>query len=221
MAEDTPIHPIKQLIPPSPFLLCVSGGSDSIACSHFLKNKLKLTFSLFHFNNKFIPEDDRTEENTRRFAESYGIPIFVETCQEQYEGGSKEDWCRKQRYTALQRAARKTKINHALVCHNLDDCVHSYLLNCLNGTPEYLPIPLKTQFEHVLVTRPFLLIEKDRLIRYCYKETLLQFVTPDPLNNDLDLRRNWVRETLLPVIEQRYVGLGKIVKKRILNKLGR
>ena len=40
-----------------------------------------------------------------------------------------------------------------------------------------------------------------------------------PLNQDMSLQRNWVRGCLRPLIETRYVGLSKVVKKKILNKL--
>ena len=106
-----------------------------------------------------------------------------------------------------------------VVCHHLDDCVESYLMNCFNGVPEYVPIPFRTSWGDVEVVRPFLLTGKEDFRGYVERHGLMRYVTEDELNGDLSLRRNWVRNCLRPMVETRYVGLSKVVKKKIENKL--
>lgn len=65
----------------SSLLLCVSGGSDSVAMLHILA-KLReerlpdLKLSVLHFNHKLRPESDQELAFVRALAEKYEMPFF-------------------------------------------------------------------------------------------------------------------------------------------------
>lgn len=208
----------KQLLPFKRFGVALSGGIDSIAVAHFLKKGNK-DFTAVHVNAKYILQDDEAAEKVRMFCKDYGIELVLKEVEGKYEGGSVEAWCREKRYEVLKGVCRQEDLEQLVVCHHLDDCVESYLMNCFNGVPEYVPIPFRTSWGDVEVVRPFLLTGKEDFRGYVERHGLMRYVTEDELNQDMSLQRNWVRGCLRPLIETRYVGLSKVVKKKILNKL--
>ena len=56
----------KKYFPKKQFILALSGGADSIAVSHFLKQK-GFDFIAVHVNNKFIPQDDEIADKVETF----------------------------------------------------------------------------------------------------------------------------------------------------------
>jgi len=108
-----------------------------------------------------------------------------------------------------------------VVCHHLQDCVESYLMNCFNGREEFVPIPVRTNRSKYTVVRPFILTTKESILKFLQSEYILDtgIVVQDPSNEDTSIRRNWVRHVVLPVIKQRYVGIDTIVRKKVESKI--
>ena len=206
------IKVISRLLPQDYFCLALSGGIDSIAIAHFLKRGKK-KFTAVHVNAKYIDQDDIAEEKVREFCDVYDIPLVVKVVTDTYKKGSVEAWCRDMRYRMFQNVCTAMEIQNVVVCHHLDDCVESYLMNCFNGTSEYLPIPYKTNYNNMCIVRPFLRTTKDDINQYVIKKNLSTYVTEDELNADINLNRNWIRQCLRPIIELKYPGISKIVSK--------
>lgn len=108
-----------------------------------------------------------------------------------------------------------------IVCHHLQDCVESYLMNCFNGKEEFTPIPARTNRSKYTVVRPFMLTTKESILKFLQSEDILDtgFVVQDPSNEDNNIRRNWVRHVAIPVIKERYVGIDTIVRKKVESKI--
>jgi tRNA(Ile)-lysidine synthase len=208
----------KKYFPNQKFILALSGGTDSIAIAHFLKQK-GFIFIAIHVNNKFIPQDDEVSQKVKSFCVDHKIVCEVLTTKEKYEKGSKEDFCRKIRYDLLRRFAKKYNYNYICTAHHLDDCVESYFLNFLKGTPEYIPIQFYCKYPEVTIFRPFLLNKKIDFIQYLEANHLSQYATEDELNSDLTLMRNWSRNVVLPTISKKYKGLHKVVFKKMKKHL--
>lgn len=196
----------------SRFALALSGGSDSLAAAAFLKRGKK-DFIAIHVNAKYIPQDDECEKRVRAFCEELSIPLIVKTCNKKYTKGSVEAFCRINRYDLMEEVCIENDIKHLIVCHHLDDCVESYLMNSFNGVGEYCPIPYKTVYKYMTVWRPFLQTTKKDFSNYLKRQNLSHYVTEDELNSNLSLRRNWIRHELRPMIETKYPGLKKVVAK--------
>lgn len=193
----------------------VSGGVDSIAACHYMMTR-NFKIKLFHFNHKCSPTNEDMEKKVRDFAHHFDLPIKVMKREEDYNSSSKEAALRNCRIKAMK------SLNSSIVCaHHLDDCVESYLMNCLKGTPEYIPIPYKTKFKNTynFIYRPFLLTEKDSFIDYIEEHKLKRFISEDLTNKDSNYcMRNWMRNNIIPSINSRYKGLKKVVRKKILDK---
>lgn len=208
----------KKYFPNYKFILALSGGVDSIAACKFLTEK-RFPFVVVHVNNKFIPQDDEIATKVENFCKSISVPYSILTTKEKYEKGSKEDFCRNVRYSMLRKFASNNNYNYICTAHHLDDCVESYFLNFLKGHPEYTPIQYFCKYPEVAIFRPFLLNKKSDFAEYAEKHNLAPYILEDELNSDLTLMRNWSRKVVLPMIEQKYKGLHKVVFKKMKKHL--
>lgn len=191
-----------------------SSGKDSVAILHFLKTRYpKLEITALHFNHKLREQNEIMESAAEKFCRDFNIPLLVKA---RKEGGNperlSEHELRECRYKAF------SGLKSVLTGHHLDDAVESYLMNCFNGVPEYLPIPEETNFKdyNFTVYRPFLISTTDDILRYIEKYCLEKYIVEDATNAEQKYRRNWVRHSIVPEIKK-YYNLRKIVKKRYLD----
>lgn len=198
---------IKLIQKNQPLGICFSGGADSLAAAHIFR---KFRPTLYHFNHSLITEDDAIERSARSAAYQLGLPFVSIKGTRKYKSGSVEAWCREQRYDWF-----RTLGGTLITGHNLSEATESYVMNCLRGCPEHLPIPVKNQFDDTFVVRPLILASKKEILDYLKKHGLYDKIVGDPLNLDLTKRRNWVRLSLLPEINK-VTNLEKVVKKRYL-----
>lgn len=204
-----------KLIPQNSFF-AVSGGVDSVACSHFLATRKRLK-GIVHANNRFTPDDDKMELAAANLARSLNLPFYCERNYLKYESGSVEDWCRKLRISFFERFGAQFPFRPTILTGaNLGDFTESYLINCFRGNCDFVPMPLITEYINFELTRPFYLTPKQDMVEYCQKNDLMQFVVDDPLNKDTAKMRNWIRLDLLPQINKR-VNLETVVKKKMQN----
>jgi tRNA(Ile)-lysidine synthase len=204
----------KSYFPNTKFIFALSGGIDSIAAAHFLKQK-GFDFVAVHINNKFIKQDDQIAEDVQRFCYKKEIPLYIIETDEKYIKGSKEDFCRNVRYKALREYAKSQGIDFICTAHHLDDCVESYFLNFLKGCPEFVPIQFYCKYPEVTIFRPFLLNKKIDFAKHVTDSKLVEYVREDELNSDMTLMRNWTRKVVLPMIDKKYKGLHKVVFKKM------
>lgn len=193
--------------------IACSGGIDSIAISHFLRGK-KHDLTLFHFNHHLRKENDEMQKSVERFANDFNLKIIV--CHS--DGNYDKSLGKEAAYRQKRLAAMKHHLHGQVVlAHHLDDCVESYLMNCFNGVGNYLPIPIKTKLnDNLTIVRPFLATLKSSFYKYCERNDLLKYVVEDKTNEDNCYRRNWIRNKVIPLVEEQYPGLSKVVKKRVL-----
>lgn len=195
-----------------PLGICFSGGADSLAAAHLFR-RFKPT--LYHFNHSLIPEDDDIETKAKSAANKLNLPFVSKKGTVKYKSGSVEAWCREQRYNWF-----RTLGGTLITGHNLSEAVEGYMINCLRGCPEHLPIPTVNQFDNTLVIRPLILTPKVEILDYLHKHNLSNEIVDDPLNLDLTKRRNWIRASLIPEIKK-VTNLEKVVKKRYLKQFSK
>lgn len=205
-------------------VLC-SSGVDSIAAAHFYHKKCQpknSLLSLLHFNHQLRPQNDLMAESYTRFVEdtSHDIcgypPINIADLGRNITDRT-EDGLRKARLKAMEKHYTKTIF---ITAHHLDDCVTSYLLNVLRGKEGYLPIPFITEIGSNILVHPFLFTEKADFIQYAERNDLMKFVVNDETNDEIrGSRRNFIRKDIVPLLEREKMGLRKIVKKKIEQRL--
>jgi tRNA(Ile)-lysidine synthetase-like protein len=200
---------------PNKFTVCVSGGVDSIAAADFLSRKRKRDITLFYFNHgtEFA---DAMEKKVVAFAEFIRKPLVIGRTDKKLKT---EDDFRQARLDYIYSSGWKSVVT----AHHLDDAVESYLMNMFRGHYNW-KVPIKPISKHTLhngesldILHPFLLNPKKELINYARYNQLGHFIFEDPSNKISFCRRNFIRNELLPLLNQKHIVLNKIVKKQYLD----
>jgi tRNA(Ile)-lysidine synthetase-like protein len=196
--------------PKTSILVGLSGGADSIALLHFIKQMtLKKHFDLYacHVHHGLRTAADSDAAFAKKTAALIGVPFLLKKVSvkalKKKESLSMEHAARKARYKALEETARKFKCKKIALGHHLDDNVETILLNILRGTKAkgLLGIPIKRPLNKFEIIRPFLCITKREILDYI-KINNLAFIE-DETNFDDVYTRNWVRKHLLPLLESK------------------
>jgi tRNA(Ile)-lysidine synthase len=207
------IRVIPQYVPREPFTVCVSSGVDSIAAAHWLKHNYRKKFSLIHFNHKVQDLNDVMEDKVTEFTREFDIHDYVVvTRKDVYYTDLSENGLRQFRLDNMQDLGGKF-----VTAHHLNDCIENYLDNCFKGCPEYKPIQEFTQFNGFSIYHPFIKTTKQDFIDYAEENDLMKYVVTDPTNTDTKFKRNWIRNVIIPEINQRDLGLEKVVLKKFYN----
>ena len=207
--------------------VALSGGVDSLAVAHFIKTKCpKIDVSCFHFDHCLRPQNLQMEISCRRFCQEFVIPLKVKSRKDDNfkwddnvfpaDGEFSEADMRACRYKAME------GLGYVVTAHHLGDAVESYLMNCFNGIPEYLPVPLVTiwsEINDLNIIRPFILNSKEEFRAYAKENDLERFVVEDETNKDVSYRRNWVRNDIIPQINKNGYNLETIVRKKYITAI--
>lgn len=191
--------------------VALSAGSDSVAVAHFLKTRYpKIDLKCFHFNHNLRPQNKLMEEKAEEFCDDFGILCVA--AMRLYSEDTSEATLREERYRNM------AGMGTVITGHHLDDAVESYLYNCFNGVPEYLPIPLETDYKDIglKVIRPFIISNKKEILDYIKENSLEKYVVEDETNSDEKYRRNWLRYSIVPQINDKGYNLQTIVRKRYI-----
>jgi tRNA(Ile)-lysidine synthase len=196
-------------------LVAVSGGLDSMTLLQMLRtlttrHKWKLTVA--HFNHQLRgPSSEADEQLVRKTAAALKFPFiagradvrkFAETSKLSIEMAA-----RKLRHEFYARTARERKISTVALAHHADDQVELFFLRFLRGAGGEGLAGMKWRSaspvdRKIALVRPLLDVTKLEF-RVFAKEDKIQF-REDATNAGLDLRRNRVRNELLPLLRRHY-----------------
>lgn len=193
-------------------LVGLSGGADSVCLLHFLQYLAKekhFALAAVHVNHGLrAKEADKDEEFCRNLCERLEIDFFVKKIKAQATAEkydlSPEHGARKARYQAYEQVAKKWGATKLALGHHLDDQAETILLNLLRGTKVQglTGIPLRRPLcKGVEVVRPLLCVTRAQVEQYL-RQNKLTHVT-DRTNFEDVYRRNWVRHTLIPLMEEK------------------
>ena len=191
-------------------LVGLSGGADSVCLLHFLQYLAKekqFALAAVHVNHGLRgKEADADEQFCKQLCEKLDIELFIKQVDARWVAQkydlSPEHGARKARYAAYQQVARKWSATKLALGHHLDDLAETFLLNLLRGTQVsgLAGIPVRRPLcKGVEIVRPLLCITRAQVETYL-TQNKLPHVT-DQTNFDDLYRRNWVRNTLLPLLE--------------------
>jgi tRNA(Ile)-lysidine synthase len=204
-------------------LVAVSGGVDSMVLLHvldLLAKKMRWKILVAHFNHQLRGRSsDADEKLVRKIAAQMKLPFVAERADvKQFAQKSKlsiEMAARKLRHDFFARAAREGKISTVALAHHADDQVELFFLRLLRGVGgeglagmKWLsPSPADKK---ITLVRPLLDLSKAELHEFA-RENKIQF-REDATNLSLDMKRNRIRNELLPLLRKNYQpGLTKII----------
>ena len=191
-------------------LVGLSGGADSVCLLHFLQYLAKekhFALAAVHVNHGLRGRAATADEKfCKTLCKKLDIPLFVKKVNAkavaQKYSLSPEHGARKARYKAYEQVAKTWGATKLALGHHQDDQAETFLLNLLRGTkPQGLAgIPLRRPLRPgVEIVRPLLCVSRAQVEEYLAQNKLTHVT--DQTNFDDKYRRNWVRSTLLPLLE--------------------
>ena len=194
-------------------LVACSGGGDSVCLAHaavMVVRQEGWQVVLGHVRHGLRVDDGDDAALIMQLAHALDVPVLVKT----YPFGAlaaNETALRQARYEALAEMAAGFHATAVLTGHTRDDQAETVLLRLLRGAgvdglaaiaptapfPISLPTPQRL---HVL--RPLLGVRRAETRAYCVARDLVY--RDDPTNDDAKYRRNWVRHTVLPMLNEQY-----------------
>jgi len=197
-----------ELAPPgSRVLAAVSGGSDSVALFHVLRQlagECGFVFAgVVHLNHGLRGEESDADESfCRALAAEYGQPIEVgrrDVAQlARDERVSIEVAARRARYDFFADAVGRLNADRIATGHTRDDQAETFLLRVLRGAGATGLAGIRPRRGPVI--RPLLDVRRDELLAWL--ASLGQPFRTDASNRDLRIPRNWVRHRLVPLLAE-------------------
>jgi tRNA(Ile)-lysidine synthase len=200
-----------EVSPSERVLFAISGGPDSVALAHLLKN-LSWTIVLGHVDHQLRPGSGRDARFVDDLAKRWSLPCRVERVTVPPHAASRrqgiEEAARDLRYKALIKMARRAGCRVIVTAHTADDQAETVLMNFLRGAGPAgmagIP-PVRQLTPGVRVVRPLLDATRRDVLAYLKQHRLAS--RQDPSNRSPRFTRNRIRRQLLPLLEKEYPGL--------------
>lgn len=183
--------------------VAVSGGADSMALLHYLKNAAS-GFSVVAANVEHGIRGESSVGDSRfvkEYCEKSGIKLYAfsgdSPALAEKEGISVEQAARKLRYGFFEKLLESGACDKIATAHHAGDNFETVLLNLFRGSSLKGVAGIKPIKGSVI--RPLLGVSKAEILTYC-KENGVPFVT-DESNFDTEITRNFVRIKLVPEIK--------------------
>lgn len=178
------------------YVIAISGGVDSAVLAHIFY-ELKL-----NFRTVFINHNQKGSEELKQSAQALSdiLKLNHKCIETDIEIDSSETLMREARYEALNNDIDEKEI--LVTAHHRDDKIETFFINLLRGTrlKGLTSIALKSNN----IIRPMINISKSQIMKYA-KENDIYFRN-DVSNFDNIILRNWIRNELIPEVENRFPG---------------
>jgi tRNA(Ile)-lysidine synthase len=198
--------------PGAKLLVAFSGGPDSTALLAFascLASELEIDLQACHVNHKLRgAESDADEEFCRNLCQEWKIPFHVESFE--FDGDPatiSENDLRNRRYEGISKVANEIGSTLCLTGHTMDDQVETMLFRLFRGTGPSGLLGIKhvrKTPEGVLIVRPLLSMRRRDCVNYLQRLGLE--ARRDSSNDDTSYSRNYIRNKVMPLIEDRFAG---------------
>jgi tRNA(Ile)-lysidine synthase len=199
---------VHRMLPPrGRVLVALSGGPDSVALLHLLRELEGagelVVAGVAHVNHRLRGESaDADERSCRQLAADLGLSADVGSADvralAKAEHRSLEDAARKARYAFLDAAADRAGADAIAVGHSLDDQAETFLLRLIRGAGPRGLGSIRPKVGRVI--RPLIEISREDLRAYVAERRLV--FREDETNADVAIPRNRVRHQLLPQLRQ-------------------
>lgn len=208
--EET-LQKYKMLSPGEPLLVACSGGADSVALVHFLKElapRLRIRLSLLHFDHALREESVKDLEWVRRLARRFGLPFYHGRARralyQKKRNFSPEESARQLRYEFFHRVAKKAKIRKIALAHHKDDQAETVLMRLIQGTGlrGLQGIRPVIRVKGMTLIRPLIELSRREILEFLRKHSISY--REDRTNRSKRFLRNRIRNRLLPLLEKEF-----------------
>jgi tRNA(Ile)-lysidine synthase len=201
---------------PAPrFWVAYSGGLDSHVLLHLcarLRGSAGLDFRAVHVHHGLQTQADAWSEHCAKVCEQLGLPhLGLKIDARAKPGESPEEAARRARYAAIK--AQMAAGDILLTAQHRDDQAETLLLQLLRGAglAGLAAMPERAPLEPGFLLRPLLGFSRAELKAYALEQRLDWI--EDPSNQDGAYDRNFLRNDIIPRLEQRWPGLKKALAR--------
>jgi len=189
-------------------LIAVSGGPDSMALLHLFHAAmpvLHIRIGVAHCNFRLRgAESDSDESFVRAACEELGVDCFVKGFDTQDLSvlwkKSIEETARILRYGFFSELLREQRFSRVATGHHVNDNAETILFNLFRGTS--VPALKGIRTRHGSIVRPLLLFHKKEILDYLLEKGIAY--RTDSSNLCIDHDRNFIRNRVIPLIEERF-----------------
>ncbi|MGC3988334.1 MAG: tRNA lysidine(34) synthetase TilS [Chthoniobacteraceae bacterium] len=190
-------------------LVGVSGGADSVALLHLLREAGYGRLIVCHLDHGLRGRQARADAKfVEKLAGSLDLPFVGERIDTKAlakeQSISIETAARAARYAFFGRVARRRRCRTLLLAHHADDQVETFLHNLFRGTGPAGLAAMRPVSERrgLTLLRPLLSIWRTELLAWLTARRLK--FREDPSNADPRFTRNRIRHQMIPAIEEIY-----------------
>ena len=197
------------------FTLAISGGIDSmlmLKIATLIKIETNFTFRAIHINHNYSSNAKEMENYCIDICHKYNLDLTVKSIKLSTHKNI-EDQLRNKRYESLFNNMFK---NEALVLgHHENDQFETFLYRLFRGSsPKGLSAMKEISMRNnKILCRPFLQVSKNIIIDMS-KNLKLKFIN-DHTNNDLSCDRNYIRNKIIPSINDRWKNIHNVMNHNI------
>ena len=190
-------------------VIALSGGVDSSVLAHILCKITRNIRLVFVQHNQVHSKD--LEASAKKVAKSLNLDL--EVIQTSLKSNSSETEMRDERYKHLLSNLKKDEV--LLTGHNLSDKAETLLINLFRGTR--LEGLKSINSENSLSSKPMINISKKEIYEYANKNDIPY--SEDPTNKDNNIVRNWIRNFLIPEINNKFPGSFESKANQLTNEV--
>ncbi|MFZ2187305.1 MAG: tRNA lysidine(34) synthetase TilS [Candidatus Moraniibacteriota bacterium] len=185
------------------FIVCVSGGSDSLCLLDMLvllQKKQAFALHVVHVNYHLRGRDSTQDERlVRGAALRYGL-TFSCLSQEKKLKNASEETLRDIRYAFFEATRQKINAHSIVVAHNQDDQAETLLMRLLRGAGLSGLSAMRPKNDHVI--RPLIEMSRSDITQYLKERHITS--REDKSNTDPRYFRNQIRHALIPYLEKNF-----------------
>lgn len=195
-------------------IVAVSGGPDSVALLHFLKDRRSewnielLAVTIDHQLRSEAEEDIRY---VRHLCEDWNIRLINEKINvgayERLHKVSTQVAARQLRYALFAKVMEKENADYLALGHHADDQIETIVMSFMRTTnlAGLQGIPHTRPFACGHIIRPLLSVNKAEIEQYCREKQLIPRI--DKSNEDISYMRNYVRKRIVPQLKEKNPNL--------------
>ena len=178
------------------YVIAISGGVDSAVLTHIF-HKLEL-----NFRTVFINHNQKGSKELMQSAQALSdiLKLNHKCIETDIKIDSSETVMREARYEVLNNDIDEKEI--LVTAHHRDDKIETFFINLLRGTRLKGLTSIALQRKNII--RPLINTSKSQIIEYA-KDNDIYFQN-DITNFDNSISRNWIRNELIPEVENRFPG---------------
>ena len=179
---------------PGRYVIAVSGGVDSVALLHLLRDKPEVELIVAHFDHGIRNDSQEDRRLVQSLAERYGLPFVY--AEGRLGADVSEAVARDARYEFLRKVMREHQARAIITAHHQDDAVETAIINLLRGTRRKGLSALGSRDD---LERPLLHASKQDVLTYAGEHGLVW--REDSTNRQETYLRNYIRHRIVPKFE--------------------